>query len=558
MPLKLLIVLRCMAFSGIIFLINAPRPAHAQTTPDPSDLNITAIVTFLAFVFLTLVITWFAAKRIKDRKSFYVAGGGISAWQNGMAIAGDFMSAATLLGITGLMYLHGYDPYILSLGVVVSWPIMMMLIAERFRNLGRFTLVDVITYRLQDRSVRILSAIASLFVVIFYLIGQMVGAGKLIELLFGIDYLFAVSLVTALMMCYVIFGGMIATTWVQIIKAGLLLSGGILIVILMLAQFDFDFSAMLAKSAEISPHKGAYLQPGLWLKNDLFQAITVGLTMCFGIMGLPHILMRFFTVKDASAARNSVSIAAVIMAIFYIVILILGFGAVAIIWGDPRFIDESGTVVGNSNMIALHVAQAVGGNILLGYMSAVTFATILAVVAGLTLAGSAAISHDLYSIFRPKAPKEGSGSLLTTRIAAGGIGIIALILGVLFETQNIAVVTAIALAIAASINFPILILSMYWQGTTSKGYVYGGSITLAVCFVLIVLSDSVWVKILGFETALFPYIYPTFITLPLGFISIILFSILDKSATAKKEKAAFAAQYFRAETGYGVEETASH
>ena len=518
--------------------------------------NSTATTTFLLFIVATLGITWFAAKRTKDRETFFVAGGDIPAWQNGLAIAGDFVSAATILGITGLMFFTGMDGYLLSIGVMVAWPLMMMIIAERFRNLGKFTFVDVVTYRLRQSRVRIVAAVSSIFVVIFYLIGQMVGAGKLIELLFGFDYVYAIALVVFLMMCYVVFGGMIATTWVQMIKAVLLVSGAVYIAILLLAEFNFNIATLLESSVEKHPRGIGLLGPGGWLQGDFTQVLTVGLTMCFGIMGLPHILMRFFTVKNAAAARTSLSVATIIMAISYVAILIIGLGAVAIVWGDPQYIDENGNLMGGSNLVILHLAKSVGGNILLGYMSAVAFATILAVVAGLTIAGSAAIAHDLYGAFSSKAnPQE---EFIVSRIAAFAIGLIALALGIAFENQNIAIITSLALAIAASVNFPLLLLSMYWKDLTSRGCVYGGGITLFVCCLMIILSDGVWVQILGNDQAVVSLIYPTVVTMPICFLLTVLFSLNDKSKDAVLERDRFAEQYFRSETGYGASEASQH
>jgi cation/acetate symporter len=525
--------------------------AFAQT--GDTNTNTTAIITFILFVAATLAITWFAAKKTVDKESFFAAKGEIPAWQNGLAIAGDFMSAATLLGITGLMFFRGMDAYILAFGLMVAWPIMLMAVAERFRNLGKFTFVDVVTYRLKKPSVRVLAALSSILVIIFYLIGQMVGAGKLIELLFGFDYIVAVSLVTALMMLYVIFGGMIATTWVQMIKAVLLLSGGLYMSFLVLGRFDFNFSAMVDRSMAVHPLKESLIVPGGWLERDFLQILSVGLTMCFGIMGLPHVLMRFFTVKDATAARNSVAVSTLIMSAFYVAILVLGLGAVALVWGEPEFLDASGNVKGGSNLVALHLAKSIGGDVLLGYMSAVTFATVLAVVAGLTLAGSATIAHDLYSVFRsPSSDTKSGNELLVSRIAALAIGAAALLLGVLFETQNIAVVTALALAIAASVNFPILLLSMYWRGLTSNGCVIGGGIALFTSAVLIVLSDGVWVQILGNAEPIHSFIYPTVFTMPICFVSIYVFSKLDKSEIGKQEHEDFSEQFIRSETGYGA------
>ncbi len=520
--------------------------------------NIFAIAIFFMFALSTLGITWWAARRTKSKEAFYTASGGVSPMQNALAIAGDFMSAATLLGITGLMFFRGYDAFLLCFGIIVGWAVMLMIIAERFRNLGRFTFVDVISYRLEGHSVRVLMALCSLVVIIFYLIGQMVGAGKLIQLLFGLDYVYAIIIVSILMVLYVSFGGMIATTWVQMIKAILLLCGGAFISFALLSKFGFSLPNMLKASVDIHPKGQSLLEPGGWLKQNSLNVWTVGLTMCFGIMGLPHILMRFFTVKNAADARKSVAYATLIMSVFYIFILIIGLGAVAILWGQPEYYDAAGDLTGGSNMVALHAAKALGGDFLFGFMSAVAFATILAVVAGLTLAASAAIAHDLYAIVMKNGKADPKTELKISKISVIVIGVLSVIFGLAFETQNVALVTAFALAIAASVNFPLLLLSMYWRGLTSKGAVWGGALTFVFALIIIALSDSIWVQVLGHEKAVFPYVYPTVFTMPAGFVLVWLFSVLDKSDKARLEKSRFDAQFFRSETGIGADKAAEH
>ncbi|MBL4871398.1 MAG: cation/acetate symporter ActP [Robiginitomaculum sp.] len=532
--------------------------ASIEGSVEKQETNIYAISIFLIFALSTLGITWWAARRTKTKEAFYTASGGVTPMQNALAIAGDFMSAATLLGITGLMFFRGYDGYILSFSIVVGWAIMLMIIAERFRNLGRFTFVDVISYRLEGHSVRILMAACSLVVIVFYLIGQMVGAGKLIQLLFGLDYIYAIIIVSALMVLYVTFGGMIATTWVQMIKAVLLLGGGAFIAFALLAKFNFSFSEMLQASVNVHPKGQALLEPGGWLKKSSLNVWTVGLTMCFGILGLPHVLMRFFTVKDAAGARKSVAYATLIMALFYIFILIIGLGAVAILWGNPDYYDASGNIIGGSNMVALHAAKSLGGDLFLGFMSAVAFATILAVVAGLTLAASAAIAHDLYAVVIKDGKADPKTELRISKISVLVIGALSIVLGVVFETQNIAVITAFALAIAASVNFPLLLLSMYWRGLTSRGAVIGGTMTFVLTIIIIIFSDNIWVMVLGNEKAIFPYIYPTIFTMPAGFVLMWFFSTTDKSAKANLEKSRFNEQFFRSETGYGADKASKH
>ena len=545
----------------ILLGVILPQIALADTISGDvvkQDTNLIAIGIFFMFVLSTMTITWWAAKRTKSRAAFYTAASGISPWQNAFAIAGDFMSAATLLGITGLMFFVGYDGYILSFAIIIGWAIMLMVIAERLRNLGKYTFVDVISYRLQGNSVRIFLAVCSLIVILFYLIGQMVGAGKLIQILFGLDYIYAVIIVSALMVVYVTFGGMLATTWVQMIKAVLLLIGGAFISFALLARFGFDFSALMQASIETHDKGSAIMQPRGWLKGDVLNVTTVGLTMCFGIMGLPHILMRFFTVKDAVGARKSVAYATVIMSVFYIFVLIIGLGSIAVLWNNPDFYDASGQITGGSNMVALHAAKFLGGDFMLGFMSAVAFATILAVVAGLTLAGAAAIAHDLYGVVIKKGEGDPKTELKISRIAVLVIGVLSIFLGLAFETQNIAVVVAFALALAASVNFPLLLLAMYWKGLSSRGAIIGGGLTLVFTLGLIILSDSIWVEIFGYEKALFPYVYPTVFSMPVGFVSIWLFSVLDRSQNARAERSRFDARFIRSETGIGVSTASGH
>lgn len=553
--------MRCLAIAGIsafLGIIMSPAVLASTRDVDTQSLNIIAIFIFMLFVTSTLGITYWAAKRTKSREAFYAASRGISPWQNAFAIAGDFMSAATLLGITGLLFFVGYDAYILSFAIIIGWAIMLIVIAERFRNLGKFTFVDVVTSRLQGNSIRIFLCVCSLLVIMFYLIGQMVGAGKLIQLLFGIEYVFAVVIVSALMSVYVTFGGMLATTWVQMIKAILLMAGGGAIAFALLSKFGFSFNTMLEESIRVHGRGSDILKPGGWLKQDLFNVTSVGLTMSLGIMGLPHILMRFFTVKDASAARKSVAYATLIMSLFYIFILIIGLGSIAVLWQNPEFYDSAGNLRGGSNMVALHVASIMGGDWLFGFMAAVAFATILAVVAGLTLAGSATVAHDLYAIIMKKGKPNPKTELKISRIAVLIISALSALLGLVFEAQNIAVIVPFALALAASVNFPMLLLSIYWKGFTSRGALIGGCITSLFTLILMTLSESVWVVVLGNDVPIYPYVYPTVFSLPLGFVSMWVFSLMDKSATADIEKKLYRKQLIRSATGIGATGATDH
>lgn len=526
-------------------------------------LNMSAIVMFLIFVGATLGITYWAAKKTKSAKDFYTAGGGITGFQNGMAIAGDYMSAASFLGISGLVYMKGYDGLIYSIGFLVGWPVILFLIAEPLRNLGKYTFADVASYRLQQTPIRTLAASGSIATVILYLIAQMVGSGKLIQLLFGLSYEMAVVLVGVLMILYVAFGGMLATTWVQIIKAFLLLSGATFMAIAVMAHYDFNFGLLFQHATEL---KGsvAIMSPG-GLVSDPISAISLAIALMFGTAGLPHILMRFFTVNDAKEARKSVFYATGFIGYFYILTFIIGFGAIVMVFQKPEYLDAakhavSGgyPILGGSNMAAIHLSHAVGGDFFLGFISAVAFATILAVVSGLTLAGASAISHDLYaSVFR-KGRVDSMMEMRVSKMATIALGIIAIIVGIAFENQNIAFVVGLAFAIAASANFPILVLSMYWRRLTTRGAVIGGALGLGSAVILVILSPVVWKSILGNAEAIFPYEYPALFSVTLAFVGTWFFSITDKSQSAKDEQEKFDAQFIRAQTGIGAEGASSH
>ncbi|EPA2435425.1 cation acetate symporter [Campylobacter upsaliensis] len=520
-------------------------------------LNITAITMFLLFVLATLFITYYSNKKSQSKSGFYTAGGNITGMQNGMAIAGDFMSAASFLGITALVFTNGFDGLIYSIGFLVGWPIILFLIAEKFRNLGKFTFADITAYRLEAKPIRTISAISALSVIVFYLIAQMVGAGQLIQLLFGLPYSFAVILVGILMICYVTFGGMHATTWVQIIKAILLLSGAtfMAIMILYLTKFDLKYYFDLAISHH--PKGESIMKPGTFLP-DTISALSLGLALMFGTAGLPHILMRFFTVKDAKEARKSVFYATGFIGYFYILTFIIGFGAIALLLSNPEFINADGSFKGASNMIAVTLAELLGGDIFLGFISAVAFATILAVVAGLAISGAGAISHDLYVNVLKNGKVDHKSEMKITKFATIGIGIFAILLGIVFENQNVAFTVGLAFAIAASVNFPILLLCIYWKNLTTKGAFWGGLIGLIVVLALVILSPSIWVKSFGFSEAIFPYDHPAFFSMPLSFLLIYLISKFDRSKRAQKDKEGFETQDFRAQSGVGISEAVAH
>ena len=563
--------------------------------------NWTAIIMFGAFVIATLGITKWAAAKTKSAADFYTAGGGITGFQNGLAIAGDYMSAASFLGISAAVMASGYDGLIYSIGFLVGWPVITFLMAERLRNLGKFTFADVAGYRFAQTPIRAFAASGTLVVVAFYLIAQMVGAGSLIKLLFGLDYWIAVVLVGALMMVYVLFGGMTATTWVQIIKAIMLLAGVTFMAFMVLAQFGFSPEALFAKGVEVktalagvakeaaiaaatasaaaaaTPEAAAaasaaldkanatdaakvgmsIMGPGGFIKDPI-SAISFGMALMFGTAGLPHILMRFFTVPDAKEARKSVFWATTWIGYFYVLIFIIGFGAITLVITNPEL--NAQLKAGGANMAAVLVAKAVGGDVFFGFISAVAFATILAVVAGLTLSGASAVSHDLYATVFKKGNADSASELRVSRITTLALGVVAVVLGIAFEKQNIAFMVALAFAIAASANFPVLFMSVLWKDCTTKGAVIGGFLGLISSVALTVVSPSVWEAALGNPkgSAWFPYASPALFSMTIGFVGIWLFSILDNSEQAKKERAAFAAQQVRSETGYGASGASGH
>ncbi|WP_340613839.1 cation/acetate symporter ActP [Xenorhabdus thailandensis] len=545
-----------------VLLFSSLFPILAQASAisgnvEKQPLNIQAIIMFLLFVGLTLGITYWASKRTISRSDYYTAGGRITGFQNGMAIAGDYMSAASFLGISALVYTSGYDGLIYSIGFLVGWPIILFLIAERLRNLGRYTFADVASYRLKQRPIRTLSAMGSLVVVALYLIAQMVGAGKLIELLFGLNYYVAVVLVGILMVLYVLFGGMLATTWVQIIKAVLLLAGATFMAMMVMKAVNFNFNTLFKEAIAVHSLGPAIMSPG-GLVSDPISALSLGLALMFGTAGLPHIVMRFFTVSDAKEARKSVFYATGFIGYFYILTFIIGFGAILLVSANPAFKDTTGALIGGTNMAAVHLANAVGGDFFLGFISAVAFATILAVVAGLTLAGASAVSHDLYANVIKRGQANERDELKVSKITVVILGLVAIGLGILFEKQNIAFMVGLAFSIAASCNFPIILLSMYWSKLTTRGALVGGWLGLLTAVVLMLLGPTIWVSILGHEKPIYPYEYPALFSMFIAFIGAWLFSITDTSAQGMQERKMFSNQFIRSQTGIGIEQGKVH
>lgn len=530
-------------------------PDLGQTTKQAT--NYTAIIMFAVFVVLTLFITKWAAARTRSASDFYTAGGGITGFQNGLAIAGDYMSAASFLGISAQVFASGFDGLIYSIGFLVGWPVLTFLMAERLRNLGRFTFADVAAYRFAQKPVRMFAACGTLVTVLFYLIAQMVGAGQLIKLLFGLDYWMAVVIVGVLMMVYVLFGGMTATTWVQIIKAAMLLGGATFMAFSVLAMYNFSPEALFAKAVDVHALHDKIMGPGTFIKDPI-SGISFGMALMFGTAGLPHILMRFFTVPSAKEARKSVLWATTWIGYFYILTFIIGFGAIVLVGTNPGFQDAAGKLLGGNNMAAVHLAKALGGDVFLGFISAVAFATILAVVAGLTLSGASAVSHDFYSTVLKKGQPAPGSELRVSRITTVCLGVLAVLLGIVFEKINVAFMVSLAFALAASANFPVLFMSVLWSKCTTRGATVGGFLGLIVALVLTVLSKSVWVDVFHNKAAIFPYTSPALFSMIAGFVGIWLFSITDKSPRAAIDKAGFEAQEVRSETGIGAVGATAH
>jgi cation/acetate symporter len=548
--------------SSLLALVLLAATGLAHAAPDMGQAvrqptNWTAISMFALFVVGTLFITKWAAAKTKSASDFYTAGGGITGFQNGLAIAGDFMSAASFLGISAAVFLDGYDGLIYAIGFLVGWPVITFLMAERLRNLGRFTFADVASYRFAQKPIRVFAASGTLVVVAFYLIAQMVGAGQLIKLLFGLEYWIAVVLVGILMMVYVLFGGMTATTWVQIIKAVLLLSGASFMAFSVLAQYNFSPAKLFQTATEVHAKGTAIMGPGTFIKDPI-SAISFGMALMFGTAGLPHILMRFFTVPSAKEARKSVLWATTWIGYFYILTFIIGFGAIVLVGTNPAFKDAAGALLGGNNMAAVHLGKAVGGDVFLGFISAVAFATILAVVAGLTLSGASAVSHDLYATVFKKGNATSENELRVSKITTIALGIVAVVLGIAFEKQNVAFMVSLAFAIAASANFPVLFMSVLWKDCTTRGATVGGFLGLATAVGLTIVSKSVWVDVLHHPAAIFPYASPAIFSMAVGFIGIWLFSITDKGPRAQIDRAGFEAQQVRAETGIGASGASGH
>jgi cation/acetate symporter len=524
---------------------------------------------FLAFVAATLVITYFSARKSQGSSAYFAAGRRITGWQNGLAVAGDYMSAASFLGIAGMIAFKGYDGFMYSVGFLVAYLTVLLIVAEPLRNAGKYTMADVLAYRLSPRPVRAMASLSTLTVSTFYMIAQMVGAGALVKLLLpGISYEWAVTGVGVLMIVYVVFGGMLATTWVQITKAVLLMSGTILLSVLVLKHFDYSFAKFFDAIAHV-PVKGAdgvevtkdFLQPGLaygrtptnpWGPVDL---VSLGLALIFGTAGLPHILVRFYTVPDAKTARTSVVWAMILIGLFYIMTTCLGFGAATIL--TPAHILVDGKP--NDNMAAPLLAHALGGEVFFAFISAVAFATILAVVAGLTISASTSFAHDFYTnvIHHGKEHRPGQ-EVRVARITAFVVGAVSIFLAIKLQTINVAFLVGLAFAVAASANLPVIVLSIFWKRFNTTGAVLGLGVGLLASIALIAISPSVMgldAKALIHGAPLFPLKNPGIISIPLGFLAAVLGTLLTREPSAE---AKFAELAVRANTGLGAEKATSH
>ncbi len=477
-------------------------------------MNTPAVLVFAVLVAATLAITAWASRRSGSRTQFYTAGGSITGVQNGFAFAGDFLSAAGLLGVAGLYVAAGLDGLVYGLGAIIGWPALLYLMADRMRRLGRYTLTDVLAHRFDTRAVRIYSAVGNLIVLAFYMIAQMVGAGVLVAALTGLGFTGSVLLVGGLMLIYVVFGGMVATTWVQIIKAGLLIGTSAVLTVMVLARFDFSLGAMFGEAVARHPAGVAIMAPGALL-GGFGGALSLILSLTLGPAGLPHILMRFFTVPDVIEARRSAMTATALIGAFVVMMVVMGYGAIALLAADPAYTTAPGVLRGGSNMAVLHLADALGGTLLLGVVSAVAFATILAVVAGLTLAAAATVSHDLYGQLIRRGRQSEADELRVSRIAALVFGAVCIAASIGFQNENINLLTVFAMSVAASALFPILVLALYWQGLTAAGVVIGGTAGLLAAVAGLVLGPGIWVAVLKHPAAIFPYQYPTIAALPL-------------------------------------------
>lgn len=516
-------------------------------------MSLLSLSLFLSIVLLTLTITYFSAKKTKNASDFYTAGGGLTAWQNGLAVAGDFMSAASFLGITGAIALIGFDGFYMSIGNLMAFLFLLYLVAEPLRNLGKFTLADMITSRFNSKKVRGMAAISTLVISIFYMIAQLVGAGGLIKLLLGIDYGLAVLIVGIMMTIYVIFGGMTATSWVQITKAVLLLGGSSILTFMVFSKFNFNVSEMFHHVKTVTPLGTDYLQPGNKYKDGL-DMISLNMALVLGAAGLPHLLVRFFTVKDAVTARKSVVYSTWFIGAFFVMTIFLGFGAAsfvgfdAIVGADPA-----------GNMAAPLLSLIVGGDFLFAFIAAVAFATILAVVSGLVLTSASAFAHDIYGEIIKDGKISAKEQVMVARIASIGVAAASILLALFSQTLNVAFLSVLALGIAASANLPVILFTIYWKRFNASGAITGMLVGLLSSVILVFLSPNVWNSEPGAAIfvgeALFPLGNPTIFTVPLGFLGAYLGTILSSE---KVDEEKYAEVVYKSNTGHGVKSVQNH
>ncbi|MDR3401241.1 MAG: cation acetate symporter [Chthoniobacter sp.] len=539
----------------------------AEAAP-AAPVNYTALFMFIGFVAATLVITYFSARKASGSNAYFAAGRRITGWQNGLAVAGDYMSAASFLGIAGMIALSGYDGFLYSVGFLVAYLTVLLLVAEPLRNAGKYTMADVLAYRLSPRPVRAIASLSTIVVSTFYMIAQMVGAGDLVKALIGsvISYNEAVCIVGILMIVYVVFGGMIATTWVQIVKAILLMSGSVFLSVLVMSKFHFSISEFFGSLSHITSHKGDavitsdFLTPGMKFKNPL-DFISLSLALVFGTAGLPHILIRFYTVPDAKTARASVVWAMVLIGVFYIMTTFFGFGAASLL--GPDFIGKNG----GGNMAAPLLAREVGGNLFFAFISAVAFATILAVVAGLTISASSSFAHDFFTnvIHHGKEQKPGE-EVRVARITAFVVGAISILLAIgLGPNANVAFLVGLAFAVAASANLPVILFSIFWKRFNTAGAVAGLAIGLVSSIGLIIISPTIMsidaatvapaARHLIQHAPMFSLTNPGIISIPLGFLAAIIGTLCSSEPSAEEK---FTELTVRANTGLGSEKATAH
>jgi cation/acetate symporter len=509
-----------------VFIFGACWPAcSAQPASQIGQAESSTIVFFIVFAVLTLLISFWTARRATSSSEFLTAGSSISAGQNGLAIAGDYMSAGAFLGLSGAIYASGLDGMFLAASYLASWPIVLFVVAEPLRRLGKYSFADVLAHKLRERPIRILAGASTLVIVSFYLVAQMVGAGELISLLFGIGYAPAIIMVGLLMIVFSTLGGMRAATWVQIIKAVLMIGGSALIATLVLTKYGFNVSTLLKTAASNHPNSDRIMDIRAF-SQDAIATLSLGVGILFGTAGLPHILMRFFTVNDERAARVSVFYATCLIGLFFAMLFFVGYGSIALLRGDAAYASASGTLIGGNNMAPIHLARAVGGSVLAGFISAVAFATILAVVSGLLIAGASSAANDLVVGLSDRHLDE-LARFRISRISALALGVLGILLGLAFEGQNVAYLLALATAIAASANFPLLLLAIYWDGLTTRGAVVGGAFGLISSVALTVMGPTIWSKVLGLGPAIFPYDSPALFTVPLTLLVCWLASITN-------------------------------